>query len=152
VRIDGPEFLLRPGVPAQSSRKVGLGGRFYCPFCHDFHETTDSEETIRHAPLAAEVSEERDGRRTVSFRLPRFPAEPACWSARDLNFGVIVSLAPNLKPFSDLLGVDVATVKKVLTSWGPGRYDAELEPESGARRPQVTTSVRPEACGLVLVQ
>ena len=36
------------------------------------------------------------------------------WPNRDLNVGAIVSLAPNLKPFTDLLGVDVATVKKVL--------------------------------------
>jgi hypothetical protein len=36
------------------------------------------------------------------------------WANRDLNVGAIVSLAPNLKPFTDLLGVDVATVKKVL--------------------------------------
>ena len=49
------------------------------------------------------------------------------WANRDLNVGAIVSLAPNLKPFTDLLGVDVETVKKVLASWGPGRYDAELE-------------------------
>lgn len=26
------------------------------------------------------------------------------WANRDLNVGVIVSLAPNLKPFTDLLG------------------------------------------------
>jgi hypothetical protein len=31
------------------------------------------------------------------------------WANRDLNVGAIVSLAPNLKPFTDLLGVDVAT-------------------------------------------
>lgn len=49
------------------------------------------------------------------------------WGARDLNVGAIVSLAPNLQPFSDLLGVDVATVKKVLGSWGPGCFDAELD-------------------------
>src|SRR4029077_9360036 len=36
------------------------------------------------------------------------------WANRDLNVGAIVSLAPNLKPFTDLLGVDEATVKKVL--------------------------------------
>ena len=30
------------------------------------------------------------------------------WANRDLNVGAIVSLAPNLKPFTDLLGVDVA--------------------------------------------
>ena len=57
------------------------------------------------------------------------------WAARDLNVGVIVSLAPNLQPFSDLLGVDVATVKKVLTSWGPGRFDAELDKDGKAFRP-----------------
>ena len=42
------------------------------------------------------------------------------WANRDLNVGAIVSLAPNLKPFTDLLGVDVATVKKVLAQLGPG--------------------------------
>jgi hypothetical protein len=57
------------------------------------------------------------------------------WANRDLNVGVIVSLAPNLKPFSDLLGVDVATVKKVLNSWGPGRFDAELDKDGKAFGP-----------------
>src|SRR4029077_17759193 len=38
------------------------------------------------------------------------------WANRDLNVGAIVSLAPNPKPFTDLLGVDVATLKKVLGS------------------------------------
>lgn len=57
------------------------------------------------------------------------------WAARDLNVGAIVSLAPNLKPFTDLLGVDVETVKKVLASWGPGRFDAELDKDGKAFRP-----------------
>ena len=57
------------------------------------------------------------------------------WANRDLNVGVIVSLAPNLKPFTDLLDVDTATVKKVLTSWGPGRFDAELDKDGKAFRP-----------------
>ena len=57
------------------------------------------------------------------------------WANRDLNVGVIVSLAPNLDPFADLLGVDVATVKKVLTSWGPGRFDAVLDKDGMAFRP-----------------
>jgi len=57
------------------------------------------------------------------------------WANRDLNIGAIVSLAPNLKPFTDLLGVDVETVKKVLASWGPGRYDAELDKDGKAFRP-----------------
>ena len=57
------------------------------------------------------------------------------WANRDLNVGAIVSLAPNLKPFTDLLGVDVETVKKVLASWGPGRFDAELDKDGKAFRP-----------------
>ena len=46
-----------------------------------------------------------------------------------------MSLAPNLKPFTDLLGVDVETVKKVLASWGPGRFDAELDKDGKGLRP-----------------
>jgi hypothetical protein len=57
------------------------------------------------------------------------------WPNRDLNVGAIVSLAPNLKPFTDLLGVDSETVKKVLASWGPGRFDAELDKDGKALRP-----------------
>ena len=57
------------------------------------------------------------------------------WPNRDLNVGAIVSLAPNLKPFTDLLGVDSDTVKKVLASWGPGRLDAELDKDGKALRP-----------------
>ena len=57
------------------------------------------------------------------------------WGNRDLNVGAIVSLAPNLQPFADLLGVDVPTVKKVLASWGPGCYDAELDKDGKGLRP-----------------
>jgi hypothetical protein len=57
------------------------------------------------------------------------------WANRDLNIGVILSLSPNLRPFTDLLGVDEATVKKVLTSWGPGRFDAVLDKDGKAFRP-----------------
>ena len=57
------------------------------------------------------------------------------WANRDLNVGLIVSLAPNLTPFTDLLGVDVATVKAVLNSWGPGRFDALLDKDGKAFRP-----------------
>ncbi len=53
------------------------------------------------------------------------------WANRDLDVGTIVSLAPNLQPVADLLSlggtpVDVPTVKAVLASWGPGKFDAEL--------------------------
>jgi hypothetical protein len=57
------------------------------------------------------------------------------WANRDLNVGAIVSLAPNLQPIADLLKVDVPTVKKVLSSWGPGRFDAELDKDGKAFRP-----------------
>jgi mono/diheme cytochrome c family protein len=57
------------------------------------------------------------------------------WANRDLNVGAIVSLAPSLKPFTDLLGVDADTVKKVLATWGPGRFDAELDKDGKALRP-----------------
>jgi hypothetical protein len=48
------------------------------------------------------------------------------WPNRDLNVGAIVSLAPNLQPVATLLGVDVPTLKQVLGSWGPGKFDAEV--------------------------
>jgi mono/diheme cytochrome c family protein len=57
------------------------------------------------------------------------------WANRDLNVGAIVSLAPNLKPFTDLLGVDEAALKKVLSTWGPGRFDAEIDKDGKAMRP-----------------
>jgi hypothetical protein len=57
------------------------------------------------------------------------------WANRDLNVGTIVSLAPNPKPYTDLLGVDEGTLKKVLASWGPGRFDAELDKDGKALRP-----------------
>jgi hypothetical protein len=72
------------------------------------------------------------------------------WANRDLNVGAIVSLSPNLKPFTDLLGVDVETVKKVLASWGPGRFDAELDKDGKALRPdgQQAGTLIPPAFGL----
>ena len=57
------------------------------------------------------------------------------WANRDLNVGLIVSLAPNLQPIADLLQTDVSTVKAVLNSWGPGRYDAWLDKDGKAFRP-----------------
>jgi hypothetical protein len=57
------------------------------------------------------------------------------WPNQDLDVGKIISLAPSLKPFTDLLGVDAATVKKVLLSWGPGKFDAELSMDGKAFRP-----------------
>ena len=57
------------------------------------------------------------------------------WPNRDLNVGGIISLAPDLSAFTSLLRVDEATVKKVLASWGPGKFDAELNLDGKAFRP-----------------
>jgi hypothetical protein len=72
------------------------------------------------------------------------------WPNRDLNVGAIVSLAPNLKPVTDLLGVDAATVKKVLAAWGPGKFDAELFLDGKGFRPDGKTAATliPPAYGL----
>jgi hypothetical protein len=72
------------------------------------------------------------------------------WANRDLNVGAIVAIAPNLKPVSDLLGVDDATVRKVLNSWGPGKFDAELFLDGKAFRPDGKTAATliPPAFGL----
>jgi len=58
------------------------------------------------------------------------------WSNRDLNVGAIVALAPDLTAFSTVLGVDQTTVRKVLQSWGPGKFDAELILDGKASNPQ----------------
>ena len=57
------------------------------------------------------------------------------WANRDLNVGAIISLAPNLQPVADLLGVNVATVRQVLSAWGPGKFDAELFLDGKGFRP-----------------
>src|SRR5215469_4801496 len=57
------------------------------------------------------------------------------WANRDLNIGAIVATSPTVQPLVELLGVDEATVRKVLNSWGPGRYDAELLVDGKATRP-----------------
>lgn len=58
------------------------------------------------------------------------------WANRDLNVGEIVALAPDLSPFSSLLGVNQDTVRAVLRSWGPGKFDAELVLDGKAFNPQ----------------
>jgi hypothetical protein len=72
------------------------------------------------------------------------------WPNRDLNVGAIVALAPDLKALTDLLGVDKATVLKVLKSWGPGKYDAELLQDGKAFRPdgKSAATLLPPALGL----
>src|SRR5262245_19800513 len=61
----------------KSGRITSMG--IQCAFCHS---TVDDS-------LAPGIGHRLDG-----------------WANRDLNVGAIISLAPNLKPFTDLLGVD----------------------------------------------
>ena len=72
------------------------------------------------------------------------------WANRDLDVGAIVALAPDLSPFASLLGVDDATVRAVLRSWGPGKFDAALMLDGKAFRPDGTPAATliPPAFGL----
>jgi hypothetical protein len=77
------------------------------------------------------------------------------WANRDLNVGAIIALAPNLQPIADVLSlggspVSVDTVKQVLNSWGPGKFDAELILDGKAFRPdgKSAATLLPPAFGL----
>jgi len=72
------------------------------------------------------------------------------WPNRDLNVGAIVNLSPDLSVPAKVLGVDQATVRKVLLAWGPGKFDAELFMDGKGFRPDGTTSavLIPPAYGL----
>ena len=116
VNLDDPATTLAlldldavVGVTAHRGRDGGLETiGLQCAFCHS---TVDDS-------FAPGIGHRLDG-----------------WANRDLNVGAIVSLAPNLQPIADLLQVDVPTVKVVLGSWGPGRYDAVLDKDGKAFRP-----------------
>lgn len=72
------------------------------------------------------------------------------WANRDLNVGAVVGLAPNLEPVAAVLGVDVETVRAVLASWGPGKFDAQLFLDGKAFREDGASSAAliPPAFGL----
>jgi cytochrome c5 len=131
VNLDDPAVTL---ALLKLNAVVGLTGRFdesgriqtlgtQCSLCHS---TVDDS-------FAPGIGKRLDG-----------------WANRDLNVGAIVSLAPNLKPFTDLLKVDEATVRQVLASWGPGRYDALLDKDGKAFRPDggPAATLIPPAFGL----
>ena len=131
VNLDDPATTL---ALLQLNAVVGITGRFdsagritsmgtQCALCHS---TVDDS-------FAPGIGKRLDG-----------------WANRDLNVGAIVSLAPNLKPFSDLLKVDESTVRQVLASWGPGRYDALLDKDGKAFRPDgaPAATLIPPAFGL----
>jgi hypothetical protein len=72
------------------------------------------------------------------------------WPNRDLNVGAIIGLSPDLSAVDNLLGVDDATTRKVLASWGPGKFDAELFLDGKAFRPdgKSAATLIPPAFGL----
>jgi hypothetical protein len=72
------------------------------------------------------------------------------WANRDLNVGAIVGLSPDLSAVAALLHVTEPTVRTVLASWGPGKFDAELFMDGKAFRPdgRSAATLIPPAFGL----
>ncbi len=81
---------------------------------------------------------------------PGIGARQDGWANRDLNVGAIIAFAPNLQPLAELLQVSEATVRQVLLSWGPGKFDAELVLDGKAFRPdgKSAATLIPPAFGL----
>src|SRR5215471_11406365 len=61
------------------------------------------------------------------------------WANHDLDPGKIIAAAPDLSSVANLLGVSQATVRTVVNSWGPGKFDAELFLDGKAFNPQQVT-------------
>jgi hypothetical protein len=131
VDLDDPASTM---VLLKANAVVGITGHFgsngqlsslgvQCAFCHS---TVDDS-------FAPGIGHRLDG-----------------WANRDLNVGAIVSLAPDLTAYTHLLGVDEPTVRKVLASWGPGKFDAELNLDGKAFRPdgKPAATLIPAAFGL----
>lgn len=72
------------------------------------------------------------------------------WPNRDLNVGAIISLTNNAEPIANLLHVDEATLRSVLSAWGPGKFNAGLMVDGIALRPDgsVAANLLPAAYGL----
>lgn len=100
-----------------------------CSLCHS---TVDQSFTTKAIP-AGNIGQRLDG-----------------WPNRDLNVGAIIAFAPTVKPMADLLQTDEATVRSVLRSWGPGKFDAELLLDGKAMRPdgKPGATLLPAAFGL----
>jgi len=131
VDLDDPASTM---VLLKANAVVGITGHFgsdgqlssvgvQCAFCHS---TVDDS-------FASGIGHRLDG-----------------WANRDLNVGAIVSLAPDLSAYKRLLEVDESTVKKVLASWGPGKFDAQLNLDGKAFRPdgKPAATLLPPAFGL----
>ena len=72
------------------------------------------------------------------------------WPNRDLNVGAIISLTDNAQPIADMLHVSEATLRNVLSLWGPGKFPAILFMDGKAFRPdgQIAANLMPAAFGL----
>jgi len=72
------------------------------------------------------------------------------WANRDLDVGAIVNLAPDLTAIAELLEVSQETVRRVLLSWGPGKFDAALLLDGKAFAPDGSSAATliPPAFGL----
>jgi hypothetical protein len=112
-------------TPEGRLRSVGI----QCALCHS---TVDKSFSTPSIP-AGHIGRRLDG-----------------WPARQLNVGAIIAFAPSVKPLSDLLGADEAAVRRVLLSWGPGKFDASLILDGKAFRPdgKPAATVIPAAFGL----
>src|SRR5512141_337642 len=132
VNLDDPATTL---ALLELNSVVGLTGFFdkkktltavgiQCSFCHS---TVDDS-------LAPGIGRRRDG-----------------WANRDLNVGAIIALAPDLSVVAAPLGVDDATLRKVLNGWGPGKFDAEVFLDGKALRPdgKPAATLIPPAFGLL---
>src|SRR5262249_61038470 len=96
-----------------------------CALCHSTVDNSEPE-------LCAGQITPNPGTGCIGHRLD-------AWPNRDLNVGAIVALAPDLSVFANLLSTDQATVRKVLNSWGPGKFDAELALDGKAFNTQQVT-------------
>lgn len=99
-----------------------------CALCHS---TVDDS----HLSLCAGAITPNPGTGCIGRRLDG-------WANRDLNVGAIVALAPDLSPLTGLLATDANTVRSVLRSWGPGKFDAELLLDGKAFNPTQITDGR----------
>jgi hypothetical protein len=96
-----------------------------CALCHS---TVDDSRPA----LCAGVIQPNAGTGCVGHRLDG-------WPNRDLNVGAIIALAPDLSSVASLLSMSQGTVRTVLNSWGPGKFDAELFLDGKAFNPTQIT-------------
>jgi mono/diheme cytochrome c family protein len=78
------------------------------------------------------------------------------WANHDLNTGAVIAAAPNLTPIRNLLQIvhptiTDETIRVVLNSWGPGKFDAQLLFDGKAFGPSnaVAATLIPNAFGLL---